>query len=130
MRSIPAFGFFDSAAGALLVAGWSALVLLAVLILVRNLAMHWRGALVAGTLSLWFWGMALAAKKHWVLCLHTGRNGIGDPMKISDMFGDFLIGIAATNLAVFPLVVMTAIILIIHRPKNPASRADMHEPAS
>lgn len=94
------------------------LLVLAVLILARNLGLHWRGSLLAGILALWLWGMAFTLAHFIDFCRNIGSQGVGDPSQASEAMTQCLVTCASTNMVAVPLMILCSVIFFIHRPRE------------
>ncbi len=93
------------------------LLVLAITILLRNLPLHWRAALLAGIIALWFWGMAFAVS-HYIKFSHIFRHAVGDPAAAAQALADCLTISSAVNSVTVPLLILCSIIFMIHRPRT------------
>jgi hypothetical protein len=92
------------------------LLALAIVILVKNLPLHWRGALLAGIISLWLWGMAFALADYIAFC-RLARFAMGAPARGTDAMAGCLVTSTSVNTVTVPLLILCSIIFFIHRPR-------------
>ena len=99
------------------------LLALAIVILVKNLSLHWRAALLAGIISLWLWGMAFAVSDY-VGFSHLVKFAAGDPERASEAMASCFVISDSVNAVTVPLLILCSIIFFIHRPREAVSSAN------
>jgi hypothetical protein len=100
------------------------LLLFAIIILVKNSSIHLRGALLAGTIALWLWGMAFALADYVKHC-RLMSFGVGDPAAAAQALADSLVLCTVINQVSVPLMILCAIIFFIHQPRDVVKPANL-----
>lgn len=97
----------------------AAMLVLALMILVRDMGPQWRGALLTGIMALWLWGMAVSLSHFVDFCRLFGSQGTDAPSSASQMITDCLVTCASVNTVTLPLMVLCAIAFFVQRNNKP-----------
>lgn len=93
---------------------------LGIAVLTRILPGHWRGALLAGTLALFFWGSAVAVANFIEFSGLINTDGIGDPRISAELLASSLVRAFVACLAVLHLLALNAAVFATAaRPRTP-----------
>ncbi|GEP42190.1 hypothetical protein [Brevifollis gellanilyticus] len=84
---------------------------------IRKAPLKFHYAMICASLGIWLLGMGIACSLLREFGNYMGRVGVGDPSRLSSLMGDSLIVGGIATHTVIKLVVITAIGLLIYKPK-------------